>query len=262
MKKFIQVSLIILGLFTSSLAAEKIDEKSFDKLMTLSGINKQIQEYPDVIKASFNQDENIDEKELQERNFIIDKSFEAKKILKTIGDDVKKKITNKDIENLLVWYESDLGKKITKAEEESSTPEAYQDMIQNTSTIMQDKKKVFFAKRVDKLLDVTNMVSELQKNTATAIFSANNHPTKAEMAIFRSQLSLESARIKENVEKMVILSFAYSYRNIDEKELKSYMSFLKQEDTQKFNKAVMSGIVKALNNSVADMSSLFSQMSK
>lgn len=193
---------------------------------------------------------------------IVDKTFEPSEIIKNINTEVKSKISNKDIKSLLKWYESDLGKKITKVEEDSSTAEAYEQMIRDARVIMQDKKKVFFAKRVDKLLNVTSMVAELQKNTAIAVYSSTNRPTKSEMAIFRSQLLSQRQHIEANSHQMVILSFAYSYRDIDEKDLNKYMNFLKQSSTKKFNDAAMSGIVKSLNKSVLDMANSFANITK
>ena len=54
MKKLLHVALVLLLSFTSMLNAENIDEKSLSKLMDLSGITKQMQEYPDLVKSGIN----------------------------------------------------------------------------------------------------------------------------------------------------------------------------------------------------------------
>ena len=266
MKKLLHVALLFVLTFTSILNAQKINEKSFSELMDLSGINKQIAEYPGMVKAGMTQartqNDDVSNEEFIQMNKAVDKSFKTSKMLKIISLEIRKKITQKDIDNLLKWYKSDLGKKITKAEEDASTPQAYAKMLKEAPVLLKNKKKVFFAKRIDKLLNVTQMVTELQINTAIAVFSAMNHPSKSQMSIFRSQISSQKRLIKANVEQMIILSFAYSYRNIDDNDLQTYMSFLKETSTKKFNDSAMRGMVKALNSSVEEMAESFATISK
>ena len=55
----------------------------------------------------------------------IEKSLLPTEILAEIRGELKKSISESQANEMLVWYESDLGKKITLAEEKSTSAEAY-----------------------------------------------------------------------------------------------------------------------------------------
>jgi len=262
MKKLLHVALLVFSLI-SVLNAQKITSKSFNEVMELSGINKQMLEYPSLVKAgmtsSKNQNNDMSDKEFSQMLSVVDEAFKPSKILTSIGIEIKKNVSQKDAKSLLKWYKSDIGKYITKAEEDSSTAQAYMQMIKEVKVLLKNQKKVFFAKRIDKLLKSTQMVVELQINTAIAIFTAMNKPSKSDMTIFRSQISRQKHIIEKNAHEMIILSYVYAYKNISNEDLEKYMNFLNQKSTIKFNDSATRGIVKALNNSSQQLATKLSQ---
>lgn len=264
MKKLLHVALLAMLSLGSILSASEISEKSLNKLMKLSGISKQMQEYPSIVKSGMtqaqSQSNSISPEKFTMMKKTVDEAYKPSKLIYIIKINIKNKLSQTDVNNLLKWYKSDIGKKITKAEEDSSTVEAYKYMLQNAEEIMKDKKKVFFANRIDKLLHVTEMVAQLQKNTTISIYSAMSKPTKSEITIFRSQLSSKRKEIEANSRRMVILSFAYSYRYISNEDLEKYIIFLKESSSKKFNDAAMKAMINSLNEAVSDMAYSFSDI--
>ncbi len=262
MKKVIQgASLLMMLFFTSIVLAGEISEGSLDKLQALSGLDKQVAELPGMVRAGVEQARQqgspIPDAEFNEVMSSIVSAFQPSVILSTIGMEIKNNISESEAKDLLAWYESDLGRRITKAEENASTPAAYQEMIKNAQILLADEKRVESAKKLDSLLNATGMAMQLQENAGVAVFTAistvKNPGQPVNMEAFMAQMTAQEPQIRANIEQLVVLSFVYSYKDIDIASIEKYIIFLERPNTKKFNDSVLKGMKYAFNQSVEIM---------
>lgn len=225
----------------------------------MSGLTKQVNEFPGLIKTGMiqarQQGAAIPEDLFNEMLKSVDTSILPKEILEKISSSLKKSIREDEINRLLVWYESDLGRKITLAEEKASTPESYQLMISEAKTLLADSKRVEFAKRLDKLIGATEITMNLQKISGIAVYSAIMKAVSPDQPInideYKSQMLSIEPKMRANTEQLVIISFVYSYKTFDDKSLEKYESFLNEPTTVKFNNAVVESFNKGLETSIS-----------
>ena len=178
MKKIIYgVVLLMIMFMPCFLSAGEIKEDSLVKLMVLSGLNKQVTVLQEMIMTGMERERQQQElpipdeifKEMQES---VKSSFRAAEILSITATEIKKNISESEAKELLAWYESDTGKRIKKAEEDASTPAAYQEMIKEARSLFADAKLVQYARIIDNLANVTEMAFQLQLNTGIAVLTA------------------------------------------------------------------------------------------
>ncbi|PCJ19529.1 MAG: hypothetical protein COB02_07225 [Candidatus Cloacimonadota bacterium] len=263
MKNKLQLSLLLISpLLVSTLFSQTISDKSFQKLMKLSGINKQVAQYPDLVISGMQQaraqGSPISNSQFSEMVEPVKSSFEVTKFLYIIGAEIKQSVSEENAQKLFVWYESKLGKLITKLEEKASTPQAYQDMIQNARSLFSDQERLNIAKSLDNSIGASEMSYQIQKNTATAVFSATalavDPNPKIAIERFKSQLSTQEIRMRTNGTQMVLLSLIYSYQDVEISKLQKYVDFVDHSDTKAFNIAVVTGMKKAFLQSINTMS--------
>lgn len=244
-------------LLLSSLSYAGASDNSVNKLVLLSGLSKQVGQFPALVKSGFmqasQQSSSMPADELKAIVSSVDKSFVPKKMLDDVKASIKASITEKQAKELLTWYESDLGKKITQAEEQASTPKAYQEMMTSAQSLLADKERVAIAKNLDKLLSASEMTMEMQKNTSLAMYSvmmnAASPGKPVDVDALKPMIDAQIAQSKSAVEQMVQVSFVYSYKNIAIKDLKKYEAFLARKAARKFNEAAFKGISKSLDAS-------------
>lgn len=254
-------ALLLISLLSCTVLAGNISENSFDKVMALSGLNKQTAEIPAMVMAGMDRarqrESSISDVEFRDMQKPIKDAFLPSKILRTIGNEIRRNTTESEAKDLLTWYESDSGRKITRAEENASNPVAYQEMLREAQSLLADKKRVDFAKRIDYLVNATNMSMELQENTGVAVFSAisiaMNPSQPVNIDDFKTQMTAQNQQMRANVEKLVILSLVYSYKNLDEANIEKYIKFLEQPNSRKFNENVINGMKLAFNQSIDAM---------
>jgi len=273
MKKIICIStLVMVMLLACNVWAEKITDSSLDKLMSLSGINKQFSKnsVSDMvlmgIESAKKDVEGISDIEFADMKIGIGNAFSAEDLLKRIRDEIKKNVSESETKNLFIWYESDLGKKITKAEEKASTAEAFKEMCNNAETLLKEKKRVELAQKMDESLNISDTMVQLQIKTAAAVFIAISiamePDKKVNLKAFKENLKIRKPQMIKKTKEMSILSLVYSYRNISIDSLKKYIEFVENPKTKNFNDAAMSGIKKALNHSIKKMAKSLAKLFK
>ena len=135
MNKIIQSGTLLLTLLISNITwAGSLNDNSLSQLMALSGLNKQAAQIPGLIKVGVAQARQqgaaIPDAEFAEVQKSIGSAFSTSEFLSTLGDEIKNNVSEEDAKDLFTWYKSSLGRRITQAEENASTPAAYQKMIQ------------------------------------------------------------------------------------------------------------------------------------
>lgn len=256
-----QGKLLLLSIlcFVPSSSLGEVPDDSVRKLLDLSGLTMQINQFPGLIKTGLEQAHQqgaaIPDAEFAAMLKSADESILPSEILEGIRISIKNSISEAQAKDVLAWYESDLGKQITAAEENASTPDAYQEMMQKAQSLLSDTERVAFAKRLDTLMSSTDMTMSIQEFSGLAVFSAimtamqpgvplNVDPFKAQMAATRSQT-------RAAVEQMVVVSFVYSYQAIDLESLKKYEDFLSTPSATKFNKTVTDSMNREFSSAIS-----------
>ena len=184
-KNLLAVWSLILLLVLSHQAYAKDD---YDKLLDLSAVTEQIKQIPPVFQAaiqeSYSQNPVLPYSSVQKLLKTTEEAFVAKEIQRTVKEEVEQKVSKQDLKELFKWYQSDLAKKISREEAAASTPEAYEEISINGHTLLNDKEKVAFAQRVDRLIEATEFSMALQEYTAIATISslmAASQPNQANL---------------------------------------------------------------------------------
>jgi hypothetical protein len=262
MKTVIKIPLLLTMILIPSIVwAGDIAKDSLDKLMSFSGLNKQVAQFPGMVRVGVEQARQqgspIPDAEFVEVQRLIEGAFQPSEILSAIGKEIKSGISESEAKDLLDWYESGLGRRITKAEENASTPAAYQEMTKEAQSLLSDEKRVKFAKKIDSLVNATDMTMQLQEKIGVAVFTAistvMNPDQQVNIGLFEAQLSAQEQQVRANIEQLVIVSFVYCYKDIDIGSIEKYIKFLERSSTRKFNDSVIKGMNHALNQSIDKM---------
>ncbi len=275
--------LLALLVFAGTASAAGLSDDSLNKLLDLSGIDKQIGAFPDLLKlgvdraqaaakaqaAQGGQQAPLSDQDFSDLKTAMVDAFQPGPLLQSTGGAIRKKVTEPEATKLIAWFESDLGKKITQAEVDASTPAAQQDMINQAQTLLGDKDRMAFAQKLDKLLHATDERIKFQERNATAMLtavSAKQNPGQQVSADDVKKLKQKIATALEhsrpNLEMATAVSFAYTYRNIDMESLNKYSAFLSSPAARHFYDSSRAGMANGLDQAVARMMDNISAIAK
>lgn len=259
-RRFHSLILLTLCLLASLSHASERDQQ-LGALMELSGLNEQVAQLPESLKAGFMQARQqgtpIPDATFQAMMRSTDRSIVAEDILAEIQSSLDEKLSGAEVERLLAWYQSDLGREITEQEKQAAQPSAYGDMMSQAKSLFSDARRVKFAEKLDRLFGATDMVMDLQKYTGVAVFSAIMMDAQPNLGIdvsaFEEQIAQQIEASRPAVQQSVILSFLYSYRNLDMTKLDEYSDFLREPEARRFNTTVKESMNQALQDGIADL---------
>lgn len=264
------IFLVAISFLFSTFSYAEVSDESINKLLVFSGITMQVEQFPEVVKVGIGQAKQqgtpIPDVEFSLILNSIDESFKPLSMIETIRKSIKKTINEEEAKKLLAWYQSDLGRKITRAEERASTPEAYQKMMYLEQTLFSNSEQVEFVQRLDLLLGATDTAVELHKYTGIAVYSAIMTAIQPDVPLdlepFIAQVEAASYQTRIASKEMVTLSFLYAYRNIKIDKLREYESFLNNTSTMKFNQVVIDSMNKGFETSVSKFANALAEILK
>lgn len=240
------------------------------QLMEITGLNAQINAYPEAIKLGIqdglNDNPEISPEQGQQLLASVDDNIVPAEILKRIKAQLSSKLANSDIDHLMSWYQSDLGLALTQAEEQASQPEAQQALLQQAESLMANSERVAMAQRIDQLVGATEMSVQIQKNTGKAVFNAIMKLASPEEAVdpafFDAQIAMMEPQIRENIQQYITLTFVYTYQNFDLEKLGQYEKFLATPEARKFYATTTVALNKSLEKSVGNWAAAFAKAVK
>jgi hypothetical protein len=237
---------------------EQSFEKSIGTLLEVAGISQQVAQFPALFKGSVEQNAQQGMViSLAQHHAIlnsIDSSVLPSSILAGLRRKIEAAISQDEVEGLIAWFQSPLGKKVAKAEQSAQSNEAYHQILKHKKNLLANTQRLAFAERLDALLSAVEMTSKIQQNMQIAVNTTVLLALAPEQPLDMDELLVElqsaGTQINTALEQMVLVSFVYSYQDMSDEELNSYEYFLNQSATKRFNRLVISGINTGLENAI------------
>jgi hypothetical protein len=258
-KYFYFMVCIVIAILIAPYSYGSASIKSLDKLLVLSGLTDQIEQFPKLMKDGM-QEAKGEGSSLSDSAYAlilasIDQTILPSAIIVIVREALSIELSSTGAEQLLKWYESDLGRQITQAEADSSTADADNKILALESRLLANTERLGFAQRFDQLLGATDMNVELQKHSSVAIFSAMMtaaHPEQiVDISPFVDQIEALSEASRPVIKNDIMLAFIYAYQDIETKKLEKYESFLNEESSKKFNSIVVKSMSAAIELSIS-----------
>lgn len=258
---------LLLVTLLSTLGSVAWASAKVDSLLQLSGLPVQLEGLPTMVKLQVQQHPDLAGDNLKTIMLKADEQVLPSVVLAQVADELEKSLSEAQLDQLLAWYRSDLGRQIVAAEEHGASAEAYQAISSQAETLLADRKRVQTALHFDQLLGGTEKAMELHEYTAVAVAVALRSATNPGQPVDQAQVLADFETIKpqvrDNMEQNVALNFIYTYRDTDDATLARYEAFLKTPAAKAFNDATLRGIYTGLQQVVdawaAELSAVFSE---
>ncbi|MEM9398353.1 MAG: DUF2059 domain-containing protein [Pseudomonadota bacterium] len=239
-------------------AVQVVAETLLDDLISACGLSVQLAQMPELVKAGVQQgaDQGVafTEQEMEQVLAGVDEHFIPERMQAEMTSTIRPLLSAGEIEELLAWYRSPLGRQITQLEEQASSAEALAAIMERADELLKDEKRVAIAKELDKAMGATDISLEMQKSTALAVFAAMAKKMAPGNAVnlegYAKQIDAMSPQLRAGTEQLVVLSFVYTYENVDDENLNRYQRTLANPVFQKFNEALGDALVDSMAKSV------------
>ena len=239
------------------------------KLVISSGLAVQLKSYPKQIEDELS----------QSRGNLPEGMFEALRDAARIGfnaDELQRHITQHlavnmpitDVNQALVWLESDTGRHLTNVEEEAAaslSPQVLQDYF---AAYQQQPPSTRRVELIAGLIDATravehaaHTVESIALGIAVGMDAAQPMQNRIGVAQLRERLQtmLPPAQLRTQMAGILPVAFAYMYRNTSDADLGQYLDFNRSSLGRRYNDAVMLAFIDTLTRASVGMGPLIEQ---
>lgn len=249
---------IALFSLSNPLLAEPINENQLDKLLIASGLASDLDSMPEMFASTLHeakaQNININDQQVEALTTLINKIISPSFFKSHIKRELVTDLTQNDLVNLLTWYESDVGREITLAEELASSDEAYIEMANNTQTIMENTALVSRAKQIDIAMNASQQLYAITKNIGITMYAATSKINKPSVTVnitdFSAVLESQKTAVLQSIEDQITLFISYSLQKVDDVKIQQYIAFLNSSSGKKFVNGSISGLNTAFAQSM------------
>lgn len=222
-------------------------QRKSQQLITLSGFSSLINQVPmhfnrGVTNALVNS--QIDVKHQHDLLHKAHEAYTAADVQFQLANSVAAELSEREVDTLLSWYHSPAGQKISAAQAYASSEKGFADMMRQANTLLNEQRLMSLAVILDKQLNFTDFIVELQKYQAFAEYSTQRsyriQPLQRQQ--FDQAMHKRKEELHFNAEQLVTISLAYAFKDISAEEVAAYKEFLQKPLSQSYLKAAMAGL--------------------
>jgi len=230
--------------------------------ITLSGMDHFIKTFPSTIDMLTQQgtfssgDPEIDNKAIR----IIKNSFDPVSARKKLVWYCKKNMNNKMLEDVLPWLRSPVARRITQAENDALSPESQAGLLVYAQNMQQNQPPQERVVIIEEFMEAADMV-DIAINLAMEIFEgitvsmnlAFPEENRIDKSRIRSLVERVRPTIEKQIEQNIRISTYYTYRNISNEDISTYITFLRSNSGSQFNKIGTQAITHVLVDYFGDV---------
>ena len=259
MRRTLWITLIAALLLPAVVVGQSPDAGQLDRLYLKSGLADLVEQIPAGVQAGFAQafgQDTSGQLSPQQHKIILARipmAYASDDMRPGIIEVLAAKLTAADVETVLVWLDSALGRKCTALESAAASPEALEAMQVYAEELQQSPPA---PERVELLGDLAEAVKaaenavEVVMNTQLAVAAGISAMLPREqqkpLGAIRNQLEQLRPQITAAMQNQTILAFLYTYRSLSKEEIRQYLRFAKSAEGVRYHAAASDGIEQVL----------------
>lgn len=225
--------------FVSYAAGQQAWADHLDQVLTLSGVDAELEQLPMHFKRSLGQGMAGFAPDIGSRiDTAIDEVLDPQAMRVSLRERLDGSLPNRPLSRVLRWYESDLGAKVTMLEIEAGTDHAVEQMSATVDSLTADAELMARARALNEVTEATDQALEMARVTQlamiTGIMAASSGQALLKPAELQRMVEGMIASRKAESDREVLASMAYTYRTLTSDEFDRYLAFLARPDSRKF----------------------------
>ncbi|MDI9246444.1 hypothetical protein [Marinobacter sp. CHS3-4] len=250
--------LLLLSLFLFSHSAVPATKaQKIEKLLDTSGLEEQIREFPGMLKAGLQ--EQWPEVSAEEQKIFIEsaeQTISSGPLLSSMRHEMDVSLNDSQLEQLIEWMDSELGKKVTKARNQVATDGGSDGSTDLLPGWLQDSKRLSQAAELDRLTGQSETGAEIALLTVRVMFKTMVEYYGLAYSEYESFLRNDYQSIKreivEEAKPATLQILVSEFGKLTEKEIDLYLQWSATPVAQQFfktqNRAFLNGTAGMFQN--------------
>ncbi len=240
------------------------------QLMVRSGLDKQLDQYPGAIQTGLtkyraaSQLENLTDGEFDELIRLVGISYNPRRLKDGVQQWLARTMSDADLRSVLAWLGSPTGERITKLEEDVSTPDGFARSQSTADELMKDAARVELVKKLDRAMKGTESAVNSVHYTTMVLLTAAFAAYPPELRLSAEEINDLAIRTTEPsrplLERAALRYFLYSYRSLSDDEINLYIAFSESDAGKRYIEAGHAGVNDAMLQASRDLGTRIGEM--
>lgn len=251
------ISIIAIAMYLGLAHASEASQL-YNELFQRSGLAGQLEQAPALIEQNFRSDlaqqgrRGLDPDLLDAIGREVRKAFSPGIMKAVIVAHLRKRLQAKDAREVLKWLKTPLGEKITRLDEEASTPQGQAELEKFAMTLdksTMSRQQVNLIKRlsvdthaVESVLDIS---LGIQKGVAAAALAVSSRDDLSSLPALFERIDSRREELRTYFEKTVLISMLYSYQSLNPTELQRYLKFVNTSHGSAYHRVMFEALKNA-----------------
>lgn len=172
---------------------------------------------------------------------VVDRSLSAAPIVDAIKQGVDGKLSKSQIDSLMQWLNSDLGRKIIELEVRAGEPRELEKLAAQINQVAADQSSMQRAAQLDEILALTDQAMLQTEGLQIAVLEGlvANKVSAQQFEAMQTQMKQGLAESRPQIEQVTRAMSAFAYRSISDAEFAAYLTFLNDPATKALNEATL-----------------------
>jgi hypothetical protein len=263
------VAAALVATLAAGAAAAEPTEARIAELMVASGIDKQLDSYPDTVRLSLQQGRAQSPTSDAQYQLLMDavaQAYDPPAMKQTIARRLRKDLTAADVDGALAWLRAPLGRKVTRLEEEHSTAEAMQAMQAwaQSLKVPPAATRMDLVHRFDQAVGITEFTVASMKHSQLAMvaaLTAGQPPAQQRQAFDKVSEVFEQKHdeLLRMAGQQVIPFMLYCYRSLSDAELEQYIAYALSPGGKRYHEASKAAFDEAVVRASHDAGAVFGE---
>ncbi|GEM_PF-6850486 len=257
--KFIAIICILLTTLESQAETKKRDLAK--KLYVTSGLEKDINHMPEIMKNRANKD--LKEKEFQDDAFakdyikfvndLIDSTYSPKIYTEAIIDKFDKSMNTQQLEYVINWYKSPLGQKYIESANKYYGPDKQKEFdlfVKNLEQAPPTKNRIDLIREIERRTDYINfntdmIINEQISATFATIYATTESTDQLTLDFIKTSIEAQRSYIKNIMDKKLINYLHFFYQEFNDIELNKMIEFFSSVHGNLYRSSINSATIEA-----------------
>ncbi len=239
------------------------DRQSVEELYIKSGLARQLESVGPALWAGYSEyfrssggHSGREKKVYREVERLLAESFDVRRMRETLVAGLMLDIPDRDMERILAWLNSPVGRKITALEEHASSGEGMRQALEYIRSI--ERKSVpdsrrRLVERLDRAMDITattvDVTLAMQFALALTMDGVGRNMSEDQVAErFENFRQNRNGQVPVTTRRQVLGTLLYTYQSLSDEELAGYLDFIGSESGQVYSRVTSKHLLQALNN--------------
>ncbi|WP_081583611.1 DUF2059 domain-containing protein [Noviherbaspirillum massiliense] len=255
---FLMSFLVSLG---SAMAQPGASLSSVEDLMHQSGIWVQVAQYEPMVQLGLTQAQNQDKQADKNDNLwavrqAVATYYAADRLREEVKNQLAASLSQKDINSVLKWLSTDLGKRLTALEEQAGEHQPDPEQAAQAVQALSPKRR--------KLIDQFVKATRVGESSASVVINTTLGMThgmslvmspekKSDLQELKKTLLAQKPKMVKMFSEYSVTTFALIYESVSDRDFQKYLSFAESAAGRKYHEAVIQAIDAAMTKAATDM---------